>query len=91
MIDERGITSLGRAVIEAKQERLDKELYGAWRAGYDYLHTVEYISSGFRARPGFLPSDSRFNPFDRGARSTYDLRDEALTMEEKRKLYEYEP
>ena len=34
-------TNALNSVMQKMNERLDKELYGAWRAGYDYLHVYD--------------------------------------------------
>jgi len=68
----------------AFQERLEWELRGAWRAGYDWLHVYEPIQELARVAPGdfsvtfrILPSHSKTRPSPDELRylHSYDLRD----------------
>jgi len=73
------VESAGRAV----QERLEWELRGAWRAGYDWLHVYEPVRELARNAPGdfsvtfrVLPSHSKTRPSPDELRylHSYDLR-----------------
>lgn len=88
-----------KALTKARMKRIDKELYAAWRAGYDYLYVVEEEPGaavvpggndvGFRA--AFIPSNSDRHKF-RGFRCIrYDLRRENLTPDEQEVLHNYSP
>lgn len=68
--------------VDAHRERLEKELMGAWRAGYDYLHVYdnmparEDVGRGkFEITQGVIPSNREEPPKSRGCvyRYTYDL------------------
>lgn len=71
------------AAAQAMQERLNKEIIGAWRAGYQYLHVYDGTPSQFRPETTFsvsifvFPSISEKPPRtpDTQYGYTYDLTD----------------
>lgn len=66
--------------VQQYRERLEKELLGAWRAGYDYVH-VYRVPQDPTEMPTFsrylFPTDSQHPPTvsDRIYCHTYDLSD----------------
>jgi hypothetical protein len=71
------------AAVESMSEQLEKELRGAWRAGYDYLHVYEpvqplarqEIAGGLSLMNFTLPSHHRHPPRPDGTSylHTYDI------------------
>lgn len=81
-------------MVEGVQERLEKELLGAWRSGYDYLYVAPEVHTSadsdmkdlaFTFDYQVLPSHGRLvhNPFD-VPMEEYDLRN--LTVAEYQEL-----
>ena len=71
-------------VAEAFAERLEYELRGAWRAGYDYVHVYDEdpakrlsreLGDSFSVSQYVLPSNQKIppRPDTRRYRHTYDL------------------
>jgi hypothetical protein len=60
-------------LAERAMERFEREVLGAWMAGYDYLYTVH---TGGLDPLLFIPSDSTEPPYDPGLNTVerYDLR-----------------
>lgn len=68
----------------------EKELYAAWRAGYDYL----YVLSSFNMTDlslEFIPSNNPDLKFKGRRTERYDLRREAISQEAWEFLLEYTP
>jgi len=40
------VTDAVRSAVKAQTERLERELRGAWRAGYDYVHVYNPVAPG---------------------------------------------
>jgi hypothetical protein len=83
MIDDRDtFTDLSKEIAQRAAQRRERELRGAWRAGYDYLNvydpeltTAPLGNNGSLAErfavqaPAFIPSDAPH----RGASYCYDI------------------
>ena len=78
------ITDAHEKVMKAIHERLEKELRGAWRAGYDYVHVYAEPPGKALAQPldesvtftqYILPTNQKIppQPETRYYRYTYDL------------------
>lgn len=78
-------------IARSMSERLDKEIVGAWRAGYDYLHVYDNVGQmgtyedqvpmgGFMVKKGVLPSNTKkaISTGDWVYRYTYELNDEEI-------------
>lgn len=86
-----GWNEIIRDMAHAEMDHLDKQLYGAWRAGYDYLYVVEKVPS---IVPGwnvaFIPSNSPEHKFLEFRSTRYDLRREDMSNSSWEYLMEYE-
>ena len=71
--------------------RLDKELYAAWRAGYDYFYLVQRRTATPIPEQAYIPSNNPNHTFDGFRVHRYDLRDQNLSPEARKRLEEYNP
>ena len=70
-------------VMDAVAERMEKELYGAWRAGFKYVHVYQMLDYGglrletFSVKQAVVPSHTENPPKHPSAQylHTYDLTD----------------
>ena len=74
------VTDAADRAAKAFAERIEQELRGAWRAGYDYVHVYDELPSGepgetFTLRQYVLPSNGEQppRPPELQYRHTYDL------------------
>lgn len=80
---ESELHSILSELAEGPMRRLERECFGAWRAGYDFL----YVVTGYDASPrmglhiGYIPSNRETYPHPPDVRvERYDLR--GITREE---------
>jgi len=87
------ISEMAEQAARATQEQLEKELIGAWRAGYDWLHLYKELPGAFVHKPlsesvtltyRVLPTDSPRppRPDELHYIRSYDLRDVERPMVE---------
>lgn len=79
-----------REMMAVEMLAREKELYAAWRAGYDFL----YVLSTFNMTDmslGFIPSNDPNIMFKGKRVEQYDLREESLSAEGREILMEFKP
>lgn len=56
-------------------KRKERELYCAWRAGYDYLYEIQHLTDGFEMEREYIPSNDNQKEFSykRKTIMRYDL------------------
>lgn len=77
-------------MMAAEMMAREKQLYAAWRAGYDYL----YVLSSFQMTDlslEFIPSNEPDRMFDGKRVERYDLREKNLSPRAKEILMEFKP
>lgn len=78
-------------LVKNEIRRKEKEIYAAWRAGYDYLHVIEHIEPGeFSLYSEYIPTNYREPPQNHRVR-TYDIRAERMSPEIRTIFRDYKP
>lgn len=78
-------------MVKNEIRRKEKEIYAAWRAGYDYLHVIEHIEPGeFSLYSEYIPSNYREPPQNHRVR-TYDIRSERMSPEIRAVFRDFSP
>lgn len=69
------VTDYIEQATERIAKRKERELYCAWRAGYDYLYEIQRLADGFKTEREYIPSDEPHREFNDRRRTIvrYDL------------------
>lgn len=85
------ITEVMSKLLRRSLHREEKEVYAAWRAGYNYLHVIDHIKhESFEYHREYIPHNYMMPSTTHNAR-IYDLREERMSPEERKLLREHSP